>query len=93
MKIDSANVRAIEDPQLVSAFQLYTDLLRTEAVLLYQPFRYFISEYPRYPTFSLAKRAYKLKLDLVSTTVLAVLYRPGAAMCEKIKDQFTEECE
>jgi len=25
-------------------FRLYTDLLRTKAVLLYQPFRYFISE-------------------------------------------------
>jgi len=83
--------RAVENPQLASAFQLFTDILRTEAVLLYQPFRYFVSEYPRYPTFSLAKRAYKMKLDLVSMTVLTVLYRPGAAMCEKTEDHFTEE--
>jgi len=85
--------RAEESSQLVRAFQLYTDILKTKAVLLYQPFRYFVSEYPRYPTFSLAKRAYKLKLDLVSMTILPVLYRPGAAMCEKTEDHFTEECE
>jgi len=83
--------RADQDTHLVKALQLYTDILKTEAVLLYQPFRYFVSEYPRYPTFSLAKRAYKLKLDLVSMTVLPVLYRPGAAMCEKTEDHFTEE--